>query len=160
MAAHQELYDKIPPNSVLTPHPGELKRLLGEWTDDFDKVAKAQQFAAKHQLVLLIKGAHTLVCFEQGTFINTTGNPGMATAGSGDVLAGMITGLMAQGYPSWQAAAMGVFLHGSAGDIAIHELGYQALLASDIVANIGPAFIKLFEVEQPHQAEAQEEPQE
>ena len=82
----------------------------------------------------------------------------MATAGSGDVLAGMITGLMAQGYPSWQAAAMGVYLHGSAGDIAVQQLGYQALLASDITLNIGNAFIELFKPEQaPQQEEAQED---
>lgn len=157
LASNKELYKKIPEQSVLTPHPGELKRLIGDWADDFDRLAKTQEFASKHKVIVLIKGAHSAVCFEQGTFINSTGNPGMATAGSGDVLTGMITGLMAQGYPSWQAAAMGVYLHGSAGDIAIHELGYQALLASDITANIGPAFIKLFEVEQPPQQEAAEE---
>lgn len=158
LATWPESYEKIPAQSVLTPHPGELKRLLGEWTDDFDKVEKAKAFAAKYNLVLLIKGAHTCICFEQGMLINPTGNPGMATAGSGDVLAGMITGLMAQGYPSWQAAAMGVYLHGSAGDIAVQQLGYQALLASDITLNIGNAFIELFKPEQaPQQEEAQED---
>ena len=160
LASKQELYAEIPQQSVLTPHPGELKRLIGEWSDDFDRLAKTQEFANKYKLIVLIKGAHSAVCFEGGTFINSTGNPGMATAGSGDVLAGMITGLIAQGYPSWQAAAMGVYLHGSAGDLAVHDLGYQALLASDIAAKIGPAYIKLFEIEKPHQEEREEAPQE
>ncbi|WP_435577543.1 NAD(P)H-hydrate dehydratase [Gilvibacter sp.] len=156
LASKKELYAKIPQQSVLTPHPGELKRLLGDWTDDFDKLQKAQAFAVELQVVILIKGAHTCICTPQGTLINSTGNPGMATAGSGDVLAGMITGLMAQGYPTWQAAAMGVYLHGSSGDIAVQHLGYQALLASDITENIGNAFIKLFEVEQPPQQQEEE----
>ena len=157
IAANPELLESVPEQSVLTPHPGELKRLVGEWTDDFDKVAKAQAFARDHKLVVLVKGAHTFICFEGGSFINSTGNPGMATAGSGDVLAGMITALMAQQYPSWQAAVMGVYLHGSAGDIAVQSLGYQAIIASDLIENIGPAFIKLFEVEQQPMPEEEEQ---
>lgn len=157
LASDKKLYKKIPPQSVLTPHPGELKRLIGSWTDDFDKLAKAKAFASKHKLILLIKGAHTVICLEEGVFINSTGNPGMATAGSGDVLAGMITGLIAQKYEPWQAAAMAVYLHGSAGDLAVKHLGYQALMASDIIDNIGPAFLKLFEVEQPPQEAPAEE---
>ncbi len=149
IAADSKLLALIPEDSVLTPHPGELERLIGAWNNDFDKLEKAKAFAAKHKVVLLIKGAHTLVIFKDTVFINTTGNPGMATAGSGDVLAGAIAGLLAQQYESWQAALIAVYLHGSAGDIAVQNLGYQALTASDLVANFGAAFIKLFKPDTP-----------
>ena len=160
LAAQPELLKEIPKGSVLTPHPGELNRLLGDWKDDFDKLAKAQQFVNTHHVVLLIKGAHTMVLFGDTIFVNATGNPGMATAGSGDVLAGAIGGLMAQNYESWQAALIGVYLHGSAGDIAVQSLGYQALTASDLVQNFGPAFIALFKPDEPANAQQAQESQE
>lgn len=148
LAAKPDLIKDVPKNSVLTPHPGELERLIGKWKDDYDKLKKAKAFSKANEVVLLIKGAHTCVLLGDAMFINSTGNPGMATAGSGDVLAGAIGGLMAQHYESWQAAVMAVYMHGSAGDIAVQQLGYQALTASDIIANMGEAFIQLFQPEE------------
>lgn len=100
--------------------------------------------AAKHSIIVVLKGAHTAVVTPQGDiYFNTTGNPGMATAGSGDVLTGMLTALLAQGYASADAAVLGVYLHGLAGDIAVAESSEEAVVAQDIVASIGKAFKRL-----------------
>ncbi len=150
IASDKELISSIPKGSVLTPHPKELMRLIGSWEGDFDKLEKAKAFSTTHDLILIIKGANTLTIYKDQIFVNTTGNPGMATAGSGDVLTGMIAGLVAQGYNTLEAAVFAVYLHGSAGDLAIQELGYQALLARDIIKNIGKSFIELFKVTNPN----------
>jgi NAD(P)H-hydrate epimerase len=134
----------LPKNSVLTPHPREFERLVGKWDNDFHKMELQKQFAVKHGIVVVLKGAHTSVCLPSGNcYFNSTGNPGMATAGSGDVLTGIITGLIAQGYSSATAAIVGVYIHGLAADIAIKKTGMQALIASDIIENIGKAFLKV-----------------
>lgn len=162
LASKNTLLKKLPKQSVLTPHPKELERLIGKWKDDFDKLKKAKAFSKNYDCVLVIKGAHTMVVYDGRGYINTTGNPGMATAGSGDVLTGMITGLLAQGYNSLNAAVFAVYLHGRAGDIAVEEFGYQSLTASGICNAIGKSFIDLFAMpEQPPQAqEAQQQPEE
>ena len=134
----------IPKQTVLTPHVKELERLIGVWSDDFDKLEKVKIFSKKYSCIVVIKGANTITVHNDEIYVNTTGNPGMATAGTGDVLAGIITGLISQGYKALQASIFGVYLHGSAGDIAVESLGYQALLASDIVNNIGKAYLELF----------------
>ncbi len=135
----------LPPNCILTPHPKEFERLAGNADDDFERLQLARDFAFKHQLYLVLKGAHTVVCTPKGDcFFNTTGNPGMASGGSGDVLTGMILGLLAQNYTPLEAAILGVFVHGLAGDIAADKLGYEALIAGDIVNAIGKAFKKLY----------------
>lgn len=146
LSQNQDLMDFIPENSILTPHPKELERLVGKWKDDFEKLEKVRQFTDKRKVVLVVKGAHTITFFEGRGYINTTGNPGMATAGSGDALTGIITGLMAQGYSSLQAAIFGVYIHGKSGDISVENTGYQALIASDIIKGIGSAFLDLFRV--------------
>ncbi len=146
LSENESLLQHLPKMAVLTPHPKELERLIGSWEDDFEKLKKAKAFSKKYQCVLVIKGAHTIVVFEGKGFVNTTGNPGMATAGSGDVLTGVITGLLTQGYPALNAAVFGVYLHGRAGDIAVEETGYQALTASGIIDGLGKAFIDLFKV--------------
>jgi hydroxyethylthiazole kinase-like uncharacterized protein yjeF len=133
----------IPAKSVLTPHPKELKRLIGEWDDDFDKLEKAKNFASKYDLVLVIKGANTITIHERQIFVNDNGNPGMATGGTGDVLTGIITALIAQGYKPVDAAIFGVYLHGSAGDLAAEKLGFEALTAGDVVENLGKAYLKI-----------------
>lgn len=138
-----ESLSTIPRDSILTPHPGELRRLIGEWKDDFDKLEKARDFAEARQCVLLIKGAHTLILYQGRGYINSSGNPGMATAGSGDVLSGMITGLLAQGYTPLQAALMGVYLHGRAGDLMAAQIGYEALTATALLSGISKAFREL-----------------
>ncbi len=144
LSENKALLKKLPKDSVLTPHPKELERLIGKWKDDFDKLKKGHAFSQKHQCVLIIKGAHTISLYQGRGYVNTTGNPGMATAGSGDVLTGMISGLMAQGHRALEASIFGVYLHGRAGDIAVEESGYQALVASNIVDAIGKAFLDLF----------------
>jgi hydroxyethylthiazole kinase-like uncharacterized protein yjeF len=147
LSENKELLSHLPPQTVLTPHPKELERLIGSWKDDFDKLEKAKSFSKKYDCVLIIKGAHTIVLYEDKGYVNTSGNPGMATGGSGDVLTGIITGLIAQGYPPLYAAVFGVYLHGRAGDIEVEKTGYQALTATGIIDAIGDAYLDLFKVE-------------
>ncbi|MDH3796898.1 MAG: NAD(P)H-hydrate dehydratase, partial [Flavobacteriaceae bacterium] len=158
LAKNKKLLKFIPKDAILTPHPGELRRLLGEWKDDFEKVEKAKAFSLEHSCILIIKGAHTIVFYEGQGFINNTGNPGMATAGSGDALSGIIAALLGQGYMPIQSAIFGVYLHGLAGDLAASTMGFEAMTASDLIANIGNAFIDLFkQVEPPQEAEGDSE---
>ena len=144
LSQNKELLDLLPENSVLTPHPGELKRLIGEWKDDFDKLDLVKSFSKKYKVIIVIKGAHTFVIDRDDIYVNNSGNPGMSTAGSGDVLSGVITSLIGQTYEPVIAAVLGVFLHGKSGDIAASELGYESVLASDIAVNIGKAIKDLF----------------
>lgn len=135
---------KIP--SVLTPHFGEMARLAGIEIDEVkkDPLGISRDFVSRTSAVLVLKGAHSLVTLPDGrTFLNTTGNPGMATAGSGDVLTGMIAGLIAQGVNIEIAAAAGVYLHGAAGDEAALEYGIHGVVAGDISRNIGKAIKRL-----------------
>ena len=152
VARNPSMLNKLPKASILTPHPKELERLIGKWEDDFDKLKKVKSFSKKWNCIVVVKGAHSLVVTENRGYINATGNPGMATAGSGDVLAGMIAGLLAQGYMPLHAAIFGVYLHGSAGDLAAADHGYEAVTASRITEKIGQAYKKLFEVEEKGQA--------
>lgn len=145
LAVHNNLKEWIPENSILTPHPKELARLVGEWEDDFAKIEKTKAFAKEHRCVILVKGAHTFIITGSELFVNSTGNPGMATAGSGDVLAGFIGGLLAQGYAPKDAAIVGVYLHGLAGDLAVQNSSQQALIARDIIHNFGGAYKKMEE---------------
>lgn len=159
LSKNKALLKKIPSQTILTPHPKELERLVGKWKDDFDKLKKAKAFSKKYDCIIVIKGAHSIVIYDGNGYVNTTGNPGMATAGSGDALTGIITGLIAQNYEPLKAAIFGVYLHGKAGDIAIEETGYQALTASKIIDGIGKAFIDLFKIpEQPQQVEEEQQP--
>ena len=138
------LLKKIPSKTILTPHPKELSRLIGKWNGDFEKLEMAKAFSKKYDCVLVIKGAHTITLYDGRGYVNTTGNPGMASGGTGDALTGMITALIAQGYEPLQAAIFGVYLHGRAGDIAVEKTGYQALTASKVINGIGKAFLNLF----------------
>lgn len=134
----------LPQGSILTPHPKEFERLVGKWQNDFERLDKQKKLAQKHGIYIVLKGANTSICFPDGQcYFNSTGNPGMATAGSGDALTGIITGLLASGYTSGIASILGVYIHGLAGDIAADEHGYEALIASDIIDNLGRAFIRL-----------------
>ncbi|MEB8330353.1 NAD(P)H-hydrate dehydratase [Flavobacteriaceae bacterium KMM 6897] len=144
ISKNREFLKMIPAQSVITPHPKELERLIGKWQDDFEKLEKAMAFSMQNDIILVIKGAHTITLFNGKGYINTTGNPGMATAGSGDVLTGMITGLIAQGYDSLRATVFAIYLHGRSGDLAVDQCGYQALTASEIIDFIGDAFLDLF----------------
>lgn len=131
-------------NTILTPHPKEFERLVGTWRNDFERLEKQREMAVKHGLFVVLKGANTSVAFPDGKiYFNSTGNPGMATGGSGDVLTGLITGLLAQGYTPGIASVLGVYLHGLAGDIAARKISSQALSATDIIKHMGKAFKKL-----------------
>ncbi|WP_036383596.1 bifunctional ADP-dependent NAD(P)H-hydrate dehydratase/NAD(P)H-hydrate epimerase [Muricauda sp. MAR_2010_75] len=143
LAKNPKMLKDIPKNSILTPHPKELERLIGKWENDFDKLKKAKTFSLENEVVLVIKGAHTIVLHNGKGYVNTTGNPGMATAGSGDVLTGMMTGLKAQGYSPVHSAIFAVYLHGLAGDIGASQLGYEAVKASEIINRIGQAYLEI-----------------
>lgn len=155
LSENKKLWPLIPSQSVLTPHPKELERLLGTWKDDFDKLEKAKAFSAKNKVIIVIKGFNTTTVSNNKLFINTTGNPGLATAGSGDVLTGIISGLLSQGYKPLDAAIFGVYLHGTAADIKVQNLGYQSLLASNVIEGIPDAYLDLFS--QPEKLEETEE---
>ncbi|MEX0359341.1 MAG: NAD(P)H-hydrate dehydratase, partial [Allomuricauda sp.] len=151
LSQNPKLLKDVPKQSILTPHPKELERLIGEWKDDFDKLDKAKTFASRHDIVLVIKGAHTITLYGGKGYVNSTGNPGMATAGSGDVLTGMITGLVAMGYKPLPATVLGVYLHGLAGDIGASLVSYDALKATGIIENIGKAYLELFKRPEPQE---------
>ncbi len=138
------LISQVPELSIFTPHPGELERLVGKWDNDFDKLKKTAKFAKKHNVIIVIKGAHTITVYDEKFYVNTTGNPGLSTAGTGDVLTGAITGLLAQHYKPLEAAMMGVFLHGLAADIAVNQYGVEGLIAGDVVEFLGRAVMDLF----------------
>ncbi len=134
----------LPAKTILTPHPKEFERLVGKSSTSFERLEKQRELATKYNLVVIVKGAHTTVAMPNGTiFFNTTGNPGMATAGSGDVLTGIILSLLAQRYSPEEAAVLGVYLHGLAGDLAADEIGQEALIASDITEHLGKAYAAL-----------------
>ena len=141
LSMDKELHSSLPPDSILTPHPKEFERLFGESKNDFERIDKALLNAKKLNSVIVLKGHHTFIATPTGNgYFNNTGNPGMAKGGSGDVLTGIVTALVAQGYSSDHAAILGVYLHGAAGDIAAKKLSQEAMVASDIIENLGEAF--------------------
>lgn len=141
LAQNQGLWEKVPPYSILTPHPKEFERLFGPTPDNYAQLDLALQKAAEHRCFIVLKGHRTLVACPDGSgYFNTTGNAGMATGGSGDVLTGILTGLLAQGYPSQHAAILGVYLHGLAGDMALVKQSMESLLAGDISESLGSAY--------------------
>lgn len=134
----------IPAGSIFTPHPKEFERLAGKSRNHFERSKLQREFSIKYKVYVVLKGAHTCISTPDGTcFFNSTGNPGMATGGSGDVLTGIILGLLAQNYHPQEASIMGVYLHGLAGDIAAKEKSQQAMIAGDITENLGKAFRKI-----------------
>lgn len=144
LATNPDLITKIPPKTILTPHPGEFKRLFGDDENHYIRLQRLKEICMKQNLIVVLKGAHTAIVLpDQEIWFNNNGNPGMATAGSGDVLSGIILSLLAQGYAPENAAILAVFLHGAAGDLAAQSKGKESLLASDIINNIGQAFIEI-----------------
>jgi NAD(P)H-hydrate epimerase len=136
-----DLIKLLPPFSVITPHTREFERLFGEFSSDFERVQVALEKAKEYKVIVVLKGAHTFIATPGGMgYFNNSGNPGMATGGTGDVLTGIITGLLCQGYPPEHAAILGVYLHGLAGDLAAFELSPQALIAGDVIEHIGEAW--------------------
>ena len=158
LSENPKLLKKLNKNSILTPHAKELERLIGEWQDDFDKLKKTKAFSKKYNVIIVVKGANTITVYVDKFYVNATGNPGMATAGSGDVLCGIICGMLAQGYDPLMASVFGVYLHGKSGDIAIQYTGYQSFIASNLIEYLGDAYLDLFkQPEQYNQEEEQEE---
>lgn len=134
----------LPAKTILTPHPKEFERLFGKTSNGFERLALLREMAMKHNIIIVLKGANTATAMPNGAvFFNSTGNPGMATAGSGDVLTGMILSLLAQRYTPEEAAVLGIYLHGLAGDMAAMEIGQEAMIASDITEHIGKAYLSL-----------------
>lgn len=140
VSKNHELLQYLPNKTILTPHPKELQRLIGEWEDDFDKLDKAAKFAKNHDLIFVLKDAYTITVYDENFYVSATGNPGMATAGSGDVLTGIITGLVAQKYDPVSAAIFGVYLHGFTADLVAQEKGYEAMTSGDIVEFLGKGY--------------------
>lgn len=141
VAENKDLLKAIPGNSILTPHPKEFERLFGKTENDFERLQLAKRKSIEYQFYIILKGHYSFISTPDGKgYFNSTGNAGMATAGSGDVLTGIITGLLAQGYSPIESSLLGVYLHGLAGDIATVEYSEEALIAGDIIECIGDAF--------------------
>jgi ADP-dependent NAD(P)H-hydrate dehydratase / NAD(P)H-hydrate epimerase len=141
LAQQPDLLDKLSINTVLTPHPKEFQRLAGGWDNDFERLQLLTSFAKRYHVVVVLKGAHTTTALPDGScYFNSTGNPGMASAGSGDVLTGIILGLMSQGIAPSESAILGVYLHGLAGDLYVDGESEESLTALEIVTSLGKAF--------------------
>lgn len=144
LAQNKKLLKSVPAKSILTPHDGELKRLIGDWSSSMQRLELAQKFSSKHDLILVLKGAHSITIYKDNMYINDSGNPGMATAGSGDVLSGIISSFIVQGYDPLMAAVFGTFIHGSAGDLAAQTYAHEGLRAGIISNFVGAAILQLF----------------
>ena len=144
LSSNRELLALLPENCIITPHPGEFKRLAGAWANDFERLHRQRDLSIKHKIIIVLKGSHTSISDPSGNiFFNSTGNNGMATAGSGDVLTGVITSFLAQGLTPLNAALTGVYLHGLAGDIAAENIGFDGLIASDLIQALPTAIMKV-----------------
>lgn len=141
LSKNKEWIFLLPAKTIITPHLKELERLIGKWTSEEEKINLTKLFSIKYNLIIVMKGAPTIIIDNDKIYENTTGNAALATAGSGDVLTGIITSLLAQSYEPIDAAIIGVYLHGLTADIALPETGYQSFIASDIILNIGKAFL-------------------
>ena len=144
LATHRSWLTQLPESIIFTPHPKELDRLCDiSPANDYDRLMRARDLAQRLHGYVILKGHHSALCLPNGHIIfNSTGNSGMATAGSGDVLTGIITALLARGYSPEEAATAGMYLHGLAGDYAARDLGVESLIASDIIAYLPKAFHK------------------
>lgn len=148
LSLNKDWLSLIPEGAILTPHPREFERLTEKSDNGYLRLNRQIEFSIAHKCIVVLKGAHTSITTPEGKVsFNSTGNPGMATAGSGDVLTGILLSLLAQGYTSENAAVLGVYLHGLAGDIAAEELCYESIIASDIIKSLAKAFKKIRELE-------------
>jgi hydroxyethylthiazole kinase-like uncharacterized protein yjeF len=141
LGANRELLQLVPVGSILTPHPKEFERLVGDWKNDFERLEKQKRLAEDLRSVIVLKGAYSSIATPTGeVFFNSSGNPGMAKGGCGDVLTGILTAFLAQGYEASHAAQLGVFLHGFAGDLAAYEHGMYSMTPSDLIKLLPEAF--------------------
>jgi hydroxyethylthiazole kinase-like uncharacterized protein yjeF len=146
LSLHKHWLEELPANSILTPHPKEFERLAGSITNDFERHVLQSAFSKKYHLFIILKGAHTCITTPSGeSYFNTTGNPGMAKGGSGDVLTGIITALLAQGYTPLETCLIGVFVHGLAGDLTRDALGETGMIAGDLCDHLPQAFKQLYQ---------------
>ena len=144
IAEHRELLDLLHEGCILTPHMKEFERLAGKSVNDFDRLNKLSTFASLHQVYVVLKGAHTIIATPEGEcYFNMTGNPGMAKGGAGDVLTGIIAALLASGHSSLDAAIIGVYAHGWAGDLVAEEQGMRGTRAGDIADKLGWVWKKM-----------------
>ncbi len=144
LANHKEWLNLLPPDSIMTPHLGELKRLVGEWQNEEEMLNLVADLARRTKSVIVVKGPSSRIVTPDGdVYVNTTGNAGMAKGGSGDVLTGLITGLRARGYNSLNAAILGVWIHGFAGDKASDCLGQEAMNSADLIDFLADGFMEL-----------------
>lgn len=144
LSKNKKYLSEIPVNSILTPHPGEFKRLVGEWKNDYERLQLLKKFAIKHKVFVILKGKYSSLATPSGEiYFNSTGNPGMATGGSGDVLTGILCSLLAQGYEPFYACIIGMYIHGMAGDLAADAKTEHAMLAGDIIEAIPKAYMTL-----------------
>jgi hydroxyethylthiazole kinase-like uncharacterized protein yjeF len=137
------LWKLVAPDSILTPHPKEFDRIAGASSSPEERKERAIAFAQEKNIVLVLKGHETLITQAGESFVNSTGNAGLAKGGSGDMLTGMITALLAQGYAPLYAACAGVYLHGLAADLTLQQQSMESMLATDVIENIGKAFAAL-----------------
>jgi hydroxyethylthiazole kinase-like uncharacterized protein yjeF len=144
LAEAHHILPSLPKETILTPHKKELERLIGSWSDDFDMIEKSKIFSKDNNVILVLKDAITLIISQDKIFVNSTGNTALATAGSGDCLTGIITGLLAQGYAPLLAAIFACYLHGTTADIGLEDKGYQSFIASDILHYLPHAYLDLF----------------
>lgn len=143
MSEHPNLLNQLPPKTILTPHPKEFDRLFGLHEGQNDRIFTAIHKAKEYGIVIVLKGHETLVTSGGEAFFNTTGNAGLAKGGSGDALTGIITAFLAQGYPAFDAAKMGVYIHGLAADLTLAEQSTESMLITDVIENLGKAFQQL-----------------
>lgn len=142
LASHRAWMQQLPKGIIMTPHARELDRLTGSPANaDYERLHRTRELAKSLQAYIILKGHNSALCLPNGNVIfNSTGNSGMATAGSGDVLTGIITALLARGYHQQNACMVGMYLHGLAGDLAAKDLGKESLVASDIINYLPKAF--------------------
>ncbi|SCY89865.1 NAD(P)H-hydrate dehydratase [Flavobacterium caeni] len=143
LSQNKKWLELLPPQTILTPHPKELERLIGKTQSDEETIQKTITFSKEHQLIVVKKGAPTQIIDGDNVYENTTGNQALATAGSGDVLTGIITGLLAQTYTPLEAAQLGAYLHGLTADLALPHTGHESFVASNIIHFLGKAFLTL-----------------
>jgi NAD(P)H-hydrate epimerase len=139
----KDLLQQVPVDSILTPHPKEFERLFGKAENDFERMDIALKQSAEYNCIIILKGKYTLVAKNGEGWFNTTGNAGLAKGGSGDILTGILTALLAQKYEPLQAALFGVYIHGLAADFALQAQSQESMLATDVIENLGAAFSSL-----------------
>ena len=141
IANNNDFFNKLPKETVITPHSKEFDRLFGKHENHNERMLSAVLFAKKYNIVIVLKSHQTLVTFNGNSYINTNGNAGLAKAGSGDALSGIITAFLAQGYMPFNAALLGVYIHGLAADITLKNQSMESMLITDVINNLGKAFL-------------------